>query len=94
MFCSYMRSSAPSFPLIKEPSHVTHATRTQAPAHAHHYSGRIHSRPDTRLFGSLGRDERQGPVGSETVSGAVVTQSLAPDLDGCLRILIDYQSLS
>ena len=73
MFCSYMRSSAPSFPLSKEPSHATHATRTQAPAHAHHYSGRIHSRPDTRLFGSLGRDERRGRVGSETVSGAVVT---------------------
>ena len=71
VFVHTCRSSAPSFLLSKEPGN---ATRTQAQAHSHHYSGRIHSRPDTRMFGSLGRDERRGPVGSESVSGTVVTR--------------------
>jgi len=71
VFVHTCRSSAPSFLLSKEPGN---AMRTQAPAHSHHYSGRIHSRPDTRMFGSLGRDERRGPVGSESVSGTVVTR--------------------
>ena len=71
VFVHTCRSSAPSFLLSKEPGN---AMRTQAPAHSHHYSGRIHSRPDTHMFGSLGRDECRGPVGSESVSGTVVTR--------------------